>query len=87
MTKIKKFKTADLCDDYSDNLVILSQQFKSYGKKESFFGQISTVKCFNDNSKVREAVTSPGDGKVLVVDGNASTDCALLGDMLAEAAV
>ena len=44
MTKIKKFKTADLCDDYSDNLVILSQQFKSYGKKESFCGQISTVK-------------------------------------------
>ncbi len=87
MTKIKKFKTADLCDDYSDNLVILSQQFKSYGKKESFCGQISTVKCFNDNSKVREAVTSAGDGKVLVVDGNASTDCALLGDMLAEAAV
>ena len=48
--------------------------------------QISTIKCFNDNSKVREAVNSDGCNKVLVVDGDASTDCALLGDMLAEAA-
>ena len=81
-----KFKTADICDIYSDDLVIMHQQFKSYGKIDSFCGQISTIKCFNDNSKVREAVNSDGCNKVLVVDGNASTDCALLGDMLAEAA-
>jgi len=87
MTNKSKFKTADLCDDHSDDLIILNQQFNSYGKVDSFYGQISTVKCFNDNSKVREAVNSEGSRKVLVVDGNASTDCALLGDMLAEAAV
>ena len=87
MTNKSKFKTADLCDDHSDDLIILNQQFNSYGKVDSFYGQITTVKCFNDNSKVREAVNSEGSRKVLVVDGNASTDCALLGDMLAEAAV
>lgn len=87
MTNKSKFKTADLCDDHSDDLIILNQQFNSYGKVDSFYGQISTVKCLNDNSKVREAVNSEGSRKVLVVDGNASTDCALLGDMLAEAAV
>ena len=81
-----KFKTADICDIYSDNLIIMHQQFNSYGKIDSFCGQISTIKCFNDNSKVREAVNSDGCNKVLVVDGNASTDCALLGDILAEAA-
>ncbi len=86
MRNNKKFKTADLCDIYSDDVIIMHQQFKSYGKEESFYGEISTIKCFNDNSKVREAVNSEGSNKVLVVDGNASTDCALLGDMLAEAA-
>lgn len=86
MKKNKNFKTADLCDIHSDNLVILHQQFNSYGKNDSFYGEISTIKCLNDNSKVREAVNSDGENKVLVVDGNASMDCALLGDMLAEAA-
>ena len=81
-----KFKTADICDIHSDDLIIMHQQFNSYGKIDSFCGQICTIKCFNDNSKVREAVNSDGCNKVLVVDGNASTDCALLGDMLAEAA-
>ena len=84
MKNNKKFKTADLCDDYSDDLVILSQEFKSYGKVSSFCGIISTIKCFNDNSMVREAVNTDGSNKVLVVDGEGSTECALLGDMLAE---
>jgi len=35
---------------------------------------------------VREAVNTDGSNKVLVVDGEGSTECALLGDMLAEAA-
>ena len=86
MKNNKNFKTADLCDLYSDNLVIMHQQFKSYGKQQSFYGEINTIKCLNDNSKVREAVNSEGCNKVLVVDGNASMECALLGDMLAEAA-
>jgi len=86
MKNIKNFKTADLCDDHSDNLVILSQNFKSYGKINSFCGKIQTVKCFNDNSKVKELVNKDGLNKVLVIDGAASKDCALLGDMLAEAA-
>ena len=86
MKNNKKFKTADLCDDYSDDLVILSQEFKSYGKVSSFCGIISTIKCYNDNSMVREAVNTDGSNKVLVVDGEGSTECALLGDMLAETA-
>ena len=81
-----KFKTADLCDQYSDDLVILSQKFKSYGNITSFCGKISTIRCFNDNSMVRETVNTDGSNKVLVVDGNGSTECALLGDMLAETA-
>ena len=86
MKNNKKFKTADLCDSYSDDLIILSQEFKSYGKVSSFCGIISTIKCYNDNSMVRDAVNTDGSNKVLVVDGEGSTECALLGDMLAETA-
>ena len=86
MKKNIKFKTADLCDQYNDDLIIIDQKFKSYGGKTSFCGEISTIKCLNDNSKVREVLNTNGCNKVLVVDGNASTDCALLGDMLTKAA-
>ena len=62
-----KFKTADICDIHSDDLIIMHQQFNSYGKIDSFCGQINTIKCFNDNSKVREAVNLMVANKVLVL--------------------
>ena len=86
MKNNKNFKTADLCDHHSNDLVILNQNFKSYGKIKSFYGKIQTVKCLNDNSKVRDILNTNGLNMVLIIDGAASMDCALLGDMLAEAA-
>jgi len=77
------FKTADLCDEYPDSLQICEPGFSSYGGRRRFFGQISTIKCFEDNSLVREAVAEPGEGRVLVVDAGGSKRCAMLGDMLA----
>ena len=61
--------------------------FKSYGAIKSFGGQVVTVKCFEDNSRVKELLATDGQGKVLVVDGGASMRCALMGDMIAESAV
>jgi len=81
------FKTADLCDNFSDGLQIAEPGLKSYGARKRFFGQIVTLKLFEDNSLVREAVATDGRGKVLVVDGGASLRCALLGDLLAAKAV
>ncbi len=77
------FKTADLCDEFSDSLQICEPGFRSFGGRARFFGQISTVECFEDNSRVREAVGEPGEGRVLVVDAGASMRCAMLGDLLA----
>lgn len=77
------FKTADLCDEYSDSLQVCEPGFSSFGGKPRFFGQISTIKCFEDNSLVREAVAEPGEGRVLVVDAGGSKRCAMLGDLLA----
>jgi regulator of ribonuclease activity A len=81
------FKTADLCDDFSNELQIVEPGFLSYGGNTSFSGRISTVKCFEDNSRVREQLSTPGEGRVLVVDAGGSRRCAMLGDLLAAKAV
>ncbi len=78
------FATADLYDEYEENLQIATPMFNDYGGKKKFFGPVSTVKVFEDNSLVRGALEEPGEGRVLVVDGDASLRCALVGDMLAE---
>ena len=81
------FQTADLCDDHSDHLQIAEPLFRDYGGTLSFSGPISTIKTFEDNTLVRAAVDSPGEGRVLVVDAGGSTRCAMFGDNLAELAV
>lgn len=80
------FKTADLCDDHSnsEHLQIADPLFKIYGANRSFYGQITTLKVFEDNSLVRKALEQKVDNRVLVVDGGGSHRCALLGDNLAE---
>lgn len=78
------FKTADLCDDFSDQLQIVAPLFQSFGGNARFKGKIQTVKIFEDNVLVREALSEEVSDTVLVVDGGGSTRCALLGDMLAE---
>lgn len=84
---IMGFKTADLCDDFSNELNVCLLDFHSYGKKKRFFGPIATVHVFEDNVLVKEALETVPEGTVLVVDGGASNRCALLGDRLGEIAV
>jgi regulator of ribonuclease activity A len=81
-------KTTDLCDAHPQKVKVTEPiGFKDYGGNRIFWGAIHTVKCFEDNSLVRKALETNGDGKVLVVDGGGSMRCALLGDMLGELAV
>ncbi|MCJ8285896.1 ribonuclease E activity regulator RraA [Halomonas sp.] len=77
--------TPDICDAYPE-VAVCDPIFVNYGGQEAFFGPVKTVKCFEDNSLVKQAVAEPGDGAVLVVDAGGSTRCAMLGDMLAEQA-
>jgi regulator of ribonuclease activity A len=79
-------RTADLCDQYSDELEICEPLFRDYGGLRAFGGQIATIKCFEDNSRVREVVAEPGAGRVLVIDAGGSLRRALLGDQLAQKA-
>lgn len=79
--------TPDLCDDHEGSVAAIELQFQHYGLHKYISGEAVTVKCFEDNSLVKQLVNTPGNGRVLVVDGGGSMRRALLGDMLAEAAV
>lgn len=83
---MQHYITPDLCDAYPDQVQVLEPMFSNFGGHDSFGGQIVTLKCFEDNSRVKEQAELDGKGKVLVVDGGGSLRCALLGDMIAEKA-
>jgi len=76
------FTVPDICDDFLSELQILEPLFTGFGGKAKFSGEIVTIKCFEDNSFVKQTLATDGHGKVLVVDGGGSLRCALLGDML-----
>ena len=78
--------TPDLCDAYPESVQVLEPMFSNFGGRDSFGGEIVTIKCFEDNSRVKEQAELNGKGKVLVVDGGGSLRHALLGDMIAEKA-
>jgi len=76
----------DICDQFSEEIVVFDPVFRDFGGKRKFCGEIVTVRCFEDNSLVAETVRRPGRDRVLVVDGGGSLRRALLGDLLAAAA-
>ena len=82
--------TCDLCDahkgDDSGAFRVLPPMFRDFGARLRFAGPVVTVKCFEDNTPVKRAVESPGEGRVLVVDGGGSLRRALLGGNLGAAA-
>lgn len=62
----------ELCDRFEDLVQVVEPILTNFGAKERFSGEIVTLKCFEDNSKVRELVAQDGAGKVLVIDGQGS---------------
>lgn len=81
------FKTADLSDENEGQVQVVAPGLTNFGGNSRFEGRMVTVKSFNDNSKVREQLWSPGEGRVLVIDNEGSTSCAMLGDMMAAKAI
>jgi len=82
-----EISTPDLCDAHPERVRVVAPLFKNYGGRAAFGGPLATVKCFEDNSRVKECLGRPGDGRVLAVDGGGSLRCALLGDLLAAQAL
>lgn len=81
------FVTPDLCDDNPELVRVVEPMFNNYGGRRAFYGEIVTVKCHEDNSVLKAQASTPGHGKVMVVDGGGSLRCALLGDLIAAKAV
>lgn len=82
--------TADLCDANealfeTGALQVLGASL-AFGARRRFDGPARTIKLFEDNSMLAQAVKEPGDGAVLVVDAGGSTRCAVLGGNLARSA-
>ncbi|MGO4384050.1 ribonuclease E activity regulator RraA [Specibacter sp. RAF43] len=81
------FTTADLYDERGPELASVALQFRTFGTVAAFRGPARTIRCFQDNALVKATLATPGHGAVLVVDGGGSLETALLGDMIAQAAV
>ncbi|MCA0241202.1 MAG: ribonuclease E activity regulator RraA [Proteobacteria bacterium] len=84
------FATCDLCDAHKNDsdgaFRVLPPGLRDFGGRRRFSGAVVTVKCHEDNSLVKAAVDSPGQGRVLVVDGGGSLRRALVGGNLGAAA-
>ncbi|KAH7660286.1 Oxaloacetate decarboxylase protein [Dioscorea alata] len=91
LRQIASMATTELCDSNAllltkGDVRVLPPIFNIYGHRRAFSGPIVTVKVFEDNVLVRELLESPGDGRVLIIDGGGSMRCALLGGNLAQIA-
>jgi regulator of ribonuclease activity A len=75
--------TTDLYDEHEGNVSTCSLQFRDYGGRTAFCGPVRTVACYRDNVLFKALLSEPGAGGVIVVDGQGSTECALMGDLLA----
>ncbi len=78
--------TTDLSDAHPEAQVC-EPLFRDFGGRKAFHGAIKTLKVFEDNALVRATLETPGEGRVLVVDGGGSKRCALVGGNLGALAV
>ncbi|RKF18511.1 putative 4-hydroxy-4-methyl-2-oxoglutarate aldolase [Alginatibacterium sediminis] len=77
----------DLFDQHPSQLQLVSSHWEHYGALCYFSGPAVTVNCFEDNSRIKELLASPGEGRILVVNGQGSTQRALIGDMIAQSGI
>jgi regulator of ribonuclease activity A len=75
--------TADLVDEIGPDVRSCDLQLTQYGGRSQFAGPISTVRCFQDNALLKSVLSEPGNGGVLVIDGDGSLHTALVGDLIA----
>jgi regulator of ribonuclease activity A len=78
--------TADLIDA-DQTLPSCDAQLRSFGGTPRFHGPIRTVRCRDDNALIKRVLSEPGAGQVLVIDGEGSLHCALVGDLVAGTAL
>ncbi len=77
------YATADLVDAHEAILQSCAVPFRRYGGRARFRGPVRTLRTFEDNARLKQIVSNPGEGAVLVVDGGGSLRAALVGDVIA----
>lgn len=82
-----RWNTCDLYDDNEGKVQTCAIILRHFGGIDRYCGSIETVLCREDNTLAKGLLAQKGDGKVLVVDGNGSMACALLGDRMATLAM
>jgi regulator of ribonuclease activity A len=72
----------DLSDDHPGKVRTVRPLFRDFGQVTTFRGQVTTLHCLEDNALLKQTLGTPGEGRVMVVDGGASLERALFGDKL-----
>lgn len=78
--------TSTLCDIYLDQVDVVEPIFSNFGGLTSFYGKVTTVKCFENNGLIAEILEENGEGRVLLVDGGGAVRQALIDAELAQLA-
>ncbi|WP_413112757.1 ribonuclease E activity regulator RraA [Thaumasiovibrio sp. DFM-14] len=73
-----QYSTSDLCDIFLDQVDVVEPMFSAFGGRGAFSGQVTTIKCFEDNGLIRETLEQNGEGRVLLIDGGGSLRRALI---------
>ena len=81
-----RIDTSELCDIYLDQVDVVEPIFSSFGGAGSFYGKVTTVKCFESNGLIAEVLEENGEGRVLLVDGGGVVRRALIDAELAQLA-
>ncbi|WP_369433950.1 ribonuclease E activity regulator RraA [Psychromonas sp. MME1] len=81
------YNTSLLCDVYADTVDVVEPLLTNFGGRNSFAGEVVTVKCFESVGLIYKTLAQNGAGKVLLIDGGGSLRRALVNADIAELAV
>ena len=87
ITQQMAIPTSNLSDLYPSDLKYMDSIFKSYGQTSRFSGPIATISCFEDIFLIKDLLSQPGNGQVLLIDGGGSDKSALFDETLALEAI
>lgn len=81
------YNTSLLCDLYADTIDVVEPLLTNFGGRNSFAGEVVTIKCFESVGLIYKTLVQNGAGKVLLIDGGGSLRRALVNSDIAELAV
>ncbi|KPU82754.1 regulator of ribonuclease activity A [Psychromonas sp. PRT-SC03] len=82
-----QYNTSLLCDIYADTIDVVEPLLTNFGGRNSFAGEVVTVKCFESVGLIYKALEENGTRKVLLIDGGGSLRRALVNVHIAELAI